>query len=1034
MRRAGRVVPALVRRRLAVLRVARPASSPGSTRTRPASGSTPPARSTRRSPLGGYEAFEAYGNRERTFTSGSSEAGYTTGFVGKFLNGYEYVPGGEVPASARRAGATSTSCSARRTTAGASPARTSRTACCNVTPGPAPAGRAPARARRTSRTPARSPSGWRSTSSTATATTAAVLPRGGAVRAAQPGQPEGALPGRPALPAGVPRPPSRGSPAATAACVACSELGVEDLPGLRRRPRRQRARARRRQPGARVRGTRVETSPERGRARPARPGADGAVDRPDGAADPAPGRRRTPTSCSRPTTASTSASTASAGQGRGVRQRHPGAAAGRRARASARGERPRWSPTSTWRRRSRTWPGSASPALPVRALAGADASTTRRWAAATTPSSSTPGRRRGRPRRRRRRAQRWSRRTSPCAAATRLLIRTDLDPTPDGTDYVWEFYEYADAGFERTNTYADPQRPGELAHADSASCTPFDGCSVVVQRRRRSRGSAATLDAVGCAGGRPGRGGRGPPRLLHVEPRAPRRRRHRTAAAGGPARRGGRRRRARAHSTWCCRPARATPTSPADFAVGREVLRAGTRPVLGVCLGMQGLVTTYGGTVDRASARARRGGADRATTGRACSAGCRRASPPSATTRSRPSRCPTTWSRPRTWRGRATVMGVRHVDAAARGRAVPPRVDPVRARRGAGRELPGAVVSPWIREEADPVAYFRDVAAAAPALLLAGRRRRARVVGPPVDDRLAGRRRRVADVRRRPARGRRGTPAAAAEVVGDDVFAALEAEIAAGSPDDQWFGYLGYACRPDLPGRRRRRPAGRGVDAGAARAAVRPPGSRTTIGREPQARPSRSRLVPNRCRPPARPTPRRSTRVQEHLHAGNSYEVNLTYRLETGERPGPGGGVPPAARRSTPRRTPGSSSTTCPATGRGCSARRRSGTPWSPPTGCSRPSRSRGRRRAARRRPRTRCCGERLAQRAEVPRGEPDDRRPAPQRPVDGLRARDGRGAGADGGRVVRDRAPAGVDRARPARRRGHRRSARCARCSRPGR
>ena len=38
-----------------------------------------------------------------------------------------------------------------------------------------------------------------------------------------------------------------------------------------------------------------------------------------------------------------------------------------------------------------------------------------------------------------------------------------------------------------------------------------------------------------------------------------------------------------------------------------------------------------------------------------------------------------------------------------------------------------------------------------------------------------------------------------ASVVGDDVFAALAAELAAGSPDDHWVGYLGYACRPDLP-------------------------------------------------------------------------------------------------------------------------------------------------------------------------------------------------------------------------------------------
>ena len=41
------------------------------------------------------------------------------------------------------------------------------------------------------------------------------------------------------------------------------------------------------------------------------------------------------------------------------------------------------------------------------------------------------------------------------------------------------------------------------------------------------------------------------------------------------------------------------PAVAADFAVGREVLLAGTRPVLGVCLGMQGLVTAYGGTVER---------------------------------------------------------------------------------------------------------------------------------------------------------------------------------------------------------------------------------------------------------------------------------------------------------------------------------------------------------------------------------------------------------------------------------------------------
>ncbi len=54
-----------------------------------------------------------------------------------------------------------------------------------------------------------------------------------------------------------------------------------------------------------------------------------------------------------------------------------------------------------------------------------------------------------------------------------------------------------------------------------------------------------------------------------------------------------------AHSHVVLSPGPGHPDDPADFAVGREVLRAATRPVLGVCLGMQGLVTTYGGTVEQ---------------------------------------------------------------------------------------------------------------------------------------------------------------------------------------------------------------------------------------------------------------------------------------------------------------------------------------------------------------------------------------------------------------------------------------------------
>jgi anthranilate synthase component 2 len=54
-----------------------------------------------------------------------------------------------------------------------------------------------------------------------------------------------------------------------------------------------------------------------------------------------------------------------------------------------------------------------------------------------------------------------------------------------------------------------------------------------------------------------------------------------------------------AHSHVVLSPGPGHPDQPKDFAVGREVLLAASRPVLGVCLGMQGLVTAYGGTVER---------------------------------------------------------------------------------------------------------------------------------------------------------------------------------------------------------------------------------------------------------------------------------------------------------------------------------------------------------------------------------------------------------------------------------------------------
>ena len=48
-------------------------------------------------PRGGYTAFARFGNRERTVAVRLQAAGYTTGYVGKYLNQYEYSPGSGLP-------------------------------------------------------------------------------------------------------------------------------------------------------------------------------------------------------------------------------------------------------------------------------------------------------------------------------------------------------------------------------------------------------------------------------------------------------------------------------------------------------------------------------------------------------------------------------------------------------------------------------------------------------------------------------------------------------------------------------------------------------------------------------------------------------------------------------------------------------------------------------------------------------------------------------------------------------------------------
>jgi len=53
------------------------------------------------------------------------------------------------------------------------------------------------------------------------------------------------------------------------------------------------------------------------------------------------------------------------------------------------------------------------------------------------------------------------------------------------------------------------------------------------------------------------------------------------------------------HSHVLLSPGPGNPADESDFSIGLDVLRAGTRPVLGVCLGMQGLVLAFGGKVEQ---------------------------------------------------------------------------------------------------------------------------------------------------------------------------------------------------------------------------------------------------------------------------------------------------------------------------------------------------------------------------------------------------------------------------------------------------
>ena len=120
------------------------------------------------------------------------------------------------------------------------------------------------------------------------------------------------------------------------------------------------------------------------------------------------------------------------------------------------------------------------------------------------------------------------------------------------------------------------------------------------------------------------------------------------------------------------------------------------------------------------------------------------------------------------------------------------------------------------------------------------------------------------------------------EVVGDDVFAVLGSRLRAG---EQWFGYLGHAARTDLPATPDpllpdavwMRPRGVRVF----EHAVSPP----SVSPPRRGNPNMEGLAntPKFETRPGSPVPEEYAdafaAVQEHLHAGNSYEVNLTHRL-----------------------------------------------------------------------------------------------------------------------------------------------------------
>ncbi|MGH3361507.1 MAG: sulfatase-like hydrolase/transferase [Nocardioides sp.] len=63
---------------------------------------------------------------------------------------------------------------------------------------------------------------------------------------------------------------------------------------------------------------------------------------------------------------------------------------------------------------------------------------------------------------------------------TALLVRLDLDPSWDGVEHAWEFYDYTDVGWEQTNEYGDPEHAAQIARL-TRKFRQFDACSSFVR-------------------------------------------------------------------------------------------------------------------------------------------------------------------------------------------------------------------------------------------------------------------------------------------------------------------------------------------------------------------------------------------------------------------------------------------------------------------------------------------------------------------------------------------------------------------------